>query len=287
MTSAGSVRTASSSVTLGRCVLPDPRHPLARREEPAHPRTLPLSGRNSEIIQYEPPRRQGGDAMSTSAFPSPITPPPVELHRITLDVYREMGQQGLILPAHRVELLDGLLVKKMTKGPRHVTVSHRIFTLLLGRLPAGWCPRMEAPIELPEGPEGDSAPEPDLAVVAGVPDDYNLRHPGPGEIALIIELPSSPAMRRARPPRARALRLGGHPHRLDRRSRERSGRNLHRADRPGHRPALRRLRSQGPRRRALDRTRGHDRLHRRRGSPAMIRSSSLSPSTTREDRLRR
>lgn len=126
---------------------------------------------------------------------NPTTSPlPGELHRISLDVYRGMGDLGLLFPSDRVELLDGLLVKKMNKGPRHVTVTHRIFTLLLRSLPPGWFPRKEDPIELPAGPEGDSVPEPDVAVVSGVPEDYNGRHPNPDEIGLVIEVSSSPGM---------------------------------------------------------------------------------------------
>src|SRR5262249_9057995 len=117
-----------------------------------------------------------------------------ELHRISLDVYHSMGELGLLLPDDRVELLDGLLVKKMTKGPRHVTVTNRIFSLVLERRPVGWFPRKEDPVELPAGPEGDSAPEPDVAIIAGVPDDYKMRHPGPDEVALVVEVAASPDM---------------------------------------------------------------------------------------------
>jgi Uma2 family endonuclease len=111
-----------------------------------------------------------------------------DLYRISLDLYREMGDQGLLLPDDRVELLDGLLVKKMTKRPRHTTVTHRIFRRLDRALPAGWYARMEQPIELPGGPVGDSAPEPDIAVVAGDLEDYATRHPGPAEVALLVEV---------------------------------------------------------------------------------------------------
>jgi Uma2 family endonuclease len=124
---------------------------------------------------------------------------PDELHRLSLDVYREMGEQGLLLPNDRVELLDGLLVKKMTKGPQHSTAAHRLFVRFLSSLPAGWFPRMEQPIELPGGPAGDSAPEPDVAVVEGVFEDYATRHPGPAEVALLVEVASdSQALRRDR-----------------------------------------------------------------------------------------
>lgn len=113
------------------------------------------------------------------------------LYRISIDTYNRMAEFGLIAPSDRVELLDGLLVRKMTKGPRHVTATHRAFKILLSRLPEGWHPRVEAPVELPQGPDGESSPEPDLVVVRGNDDLYRLRHPGPGDVVLVIQVADS------------------------------------------------------------------------------------------------
>ncbi len=114
------------------------------------------------------------------------------LHRITLDSYRGMGEHGQIKKADRVVLLDGLLVKKMTKGSRHTTANMLVWQAIAAVLPTGWYARKEDPIELPDGPTGaDSAPEPDVSVVSGVVVDYRTRHPGPGEVALIVEVADS------------------------------------------------------------------------------------------------
>jgi hypothetical protein len=122
-----------------------------------------------------------------------------DLYRISLDLYREMGEQGLLLPDDRVELLDGLLVKKLSKVPRYSTVTHGVFRHFLSRLPAGWYARMGQPIELPAGPAGDSAPEPEIAVAVGDLEDYATRHPGPAEVALLVEVASdAKALRRDR-----------------------------------------------------------------------------------------
>ncbi len=102
-----------------------------------------------------------------------------------------MGELGLIDRSDRVELLDGLLVKKMTKGPRHVTATHRAFKILLTRLLGGWHPRVEAPVEIPQGPDGDSSPEPDVVVVRGNDELYKLRHPGPLDVLLVIQVADS------------------------------------------------------------------------------------------------
>jgi Uma2 family endonuclease len=113
------------------------------------------------------------------------------LFRISIETYQRMGELGLIRTSDRVELLDGLLVRKMTKGPRHVTATHRAFKILLACLPAGWHPRVESPVELPQGPDGDSAPEPDVVVVRRNDDLYNHRHPGPGDVLLVIQVADS------------------------------------------------------------------------------------------------
>ncbi len=130
--------------------------------------------------------------MTTATIPAPAPPlveePPAEWHRFTLDDYRRMGELGLLLPSDRVVLLDGLLVKKMTKETRHVTTTHQIFVTLLGLMPAGWFPRKEDPVEIRGGPRGDSAPEPDLAVIAGKNSDYKRRNPAPADVRLIVQV---------------------------------------------------------------------------------------------------
>lgn len=127
--------------------------------------------------------------MSTTFSTSDKAPPPA-LHRFSLKDYARMSRYGLLTKDDRVELLDGLVVKKMNKGPRHVTVTHRIFLTLNDRLPAGWHPRQESPIELPGGPVAGatSSPEPDVTVVRGPFGCYGARHPSPDEVALAVEV---------------------------------------------------------------------------------------------------
>ena len=112
---------------------------------------------------------------------------PEEQHRLSLDAYRLMIARGILGPDDRVELLDGLLVKKMTKGPRHATATTKLYKRLIRLLPADWTVRQEQPVELPDGPEGASVPEPDIAIAAGSDDDDKTRHPGPEDVALVIQ----------------------------------------------------------------------------------------------------
>ena len=123
--------------------------------------------------------------------PEPGEAPPLVLHRFTLEEYRKLGEFGLLQPSDKVVLLDGLLVKKMTKGARHVCTTHQILMHLAGLLPVGWFPRQEAPVEISGGPHGDSAPEPDVSVVAGKNSDYKARNTRPGDVRLLIQVADS------------------------------------------------------------------------------------------------
>lgn len=115
-------------------------------------------------------------------------PSPARLFRISLEMYKQMGESGLLSPHDRVELLDGLLVTKMPKGPRHVLVTIVAFKLRLRLIPEEFHPRFEAPVELRRGPQGDSAPEPDLTVVRGSELDYSDRHPIASDVLLVFEV---------------------------------------------------------------------------------------------------
>ena len=46
-------------------------------------------------------------------------PPPAEVYRFTVHQYDRMVRDGTIGEDDPVELLDGIVVRKMPKGPRH------------------------------------------------------------------------------------------------------------------------------------------------------------------------
>jgi Uma2 family endonuclease len=114
-------------------------------------------------------------------------PAPEEVFRITVDRYDRMVESGLIGEDDPIKLLNGVMVWKMPKSPEHFTVSRRCAGMIERLLPPGWHVRMEGPVRIPEYDE----PEPDIAVVRGDDDLYENRHPGPGDVALIIEVAES------------------------------------------------------------------------------------------------
>jgi hypothetical protein len=111
---------------------------------------------------------------------------------LRLDQYLRMVQAGILGEDEPVVLLDGLLVRKMTKGDPHETAAHLGMEALRQIPPAGWHLRKESPVALPGGAQGnDSVPEPDLSVVRGAIRDFAARTPGPGDVLLVVEVADS------------------------------------------------------------------------------------------------
>lgn len=97
-----------------------------------------------------------------------------------------MIEAGVLDEDDRVEFLEGWLVPKMVHNPRHDVTIQRLMVALLKRLPAEWTVRIQSAITTP-----DSEPEPDLVVVPSLLSRFDDRHPGPEEIALVIEVADS------------------------------------------------------------------------------------------------
>jgi Uma2 family endonuclease len=108
---------------------------------------------------------------------------PVPVGRLSVEKYHEMIRQGILTENDRMELLDGILVRKMTINPPHRLATQLIREVLAGVLPEGWHIQTQSPTTLVT-----SEPEPDGMVVRGTLRDYGNRHPSPSDLALIIEV---------------------------------------------------------------------------------------------------
>jgi Uma2 family endonuclease len=102
---------------------------------------------------------------------------------ISVEAYHQMLDSGLLPEDGRFELLNGMVVEKMTKHPPHVIATRKADQVISPRLPAGWHARIQDPVLL-----DDSEPEPDVAIVRGKLEDYAQQHPGPDETPLVIEV---------------------------------------------------------------------------------------------------
>ena len=108
------------------------------------------------------------------------------LWRLSVDQYHEMVRHGILTEDHDVELLDGLLVAKMTKNTAHHVAKLLVQIALAKAIPEGWYVDSQDAITL-----ATSEPEPDVMVVRGQPRDYLEHHPLAGELALVVEVSDS------------------------------------------------------------------------------------------------
>jgi Uma2 family endonuclease len=95
-----------------------------------------------------------------------------------------MVEAGILTEDDRVELLNGIVVTKMAKGPAHVWATKRAGHRLEAMLGDDFSLRREAPARIPPLHE----PEPDLVIARGDDAAYLGRHPEQRDIALIVEV---------------------------------------------------------------------------------------------------
>src|SRR5688572_8984441 len=86
--------------------------------------------------------------------------------------YDRLVELGIFMGEH-LELLDGLLVVREPQGSSHMAVVTHIGQVLASAFGSGWHARLQGPLAL----DDDSEPEPDVAIVAGLPLDYVAAHP--------------------------------------------------------------------------------------------------------------
>jgi Uma2 family endonuclease len=115
-----------------------------------------------------------------------LLPPPFPVRRFTLDEYHQMIQKGILQEDDPVELLDGWIVLKMPRNPRHDVTVNKAQRVLLSALPAGWELRVQSAITI-----DSSEPEPDFAIVPGPPERYMPNHPRAQDIAVLVEVADS------------------------------------------------------------------------------------------------
>lgn len=123
--------------------------------------------------------------------------------RLSVEQYHAMRDAGILGEDARVELIEGLIVPKMTKNPPDRISTDSVRRELERVLPAGWSVQVQDPITT-----GDSEPEPDVAVIRGSARDYPDRHPGPAEVALVVEV-ADESLERDRGPKQRAYARAG------------------------------------------------------------------------------
>jgi Uma2 family endonuclease len=109
---------------------------------------------------------------------------PLTHRRFTVDEYHRMAETGILTPDDRVELLDGQIVPMTPIGVRHAACVTALTNLLAPAMVGRGLLSPQNPVRLDRFGE----PQPDIAVLAPRADGYRSRHPGPGDVLLLIEV---------------------------------------------------------------------------------------------------
>ena len=104
--------------------------------------------------------------------------------RWSVDAYEQLG--GLNVLGKGVELIRGVIVQKMSKSPLHFTLTQRFCARIRRHLPTGYAVRQEGPLRLM-----DSEPEPDVAIIRGLEQDFIARHPTTAELVVEVAVTSA------------------------------------------------------------------------------------------------
>jgi hypothetical protein len=117
-----------------------------------------------------------------------VEPPewPGKLYRLSVEQYDQLARLGVLSRDDRVELIEGLLIEKMTKNERHITTTWLIHRAISRILSDDWFAVTESPMAISR-----SEPEPDVMVLRGRIEDYFRRKPGAQDVALVVEVADS------------------------------------------------------------------------------------------------
>jgi Uma2 family endonuclease len=121
------------------------------------------------------------DAPAVDRLPPAV--PEFPILRLSVQQYHEMIHAGILTEDDRVELLDGWMVSKMTKNPPHSSATRLVRHALERIVPRGWMVDSQEAITL-----ATSEPEPDVVVARGDDQSYLDHHPGPKDVALVVEV---------------------------------------------------------------------------------------------------
>lgn len=112
-----------------------------------------------------------------------VAVPTDPIWRLSVEQYHQMIETGILTDDDPVELLEGWLVTKMPKNPRHRLSTQLTREAIARLLPTDWYVEDQEPVTLQE-----SEPEPDISIVRGRRRDYHDRHPSAEDLALVIEV---------------------------------------------------------------------------------------------------
>ena len=112
--------------------------------------------------------------------------PSSAIWRLSVEQYHAMIDRDILHSGDPIELLEGVLVPKMTKNSPHAAAVRKLARLLMALVGTAFDVHTQDPITT-----ADSEPEPDLSVVNHDEDDYGEGHPTADQTALVVEVAES------------------------------------------------------------------------------------------------
>ena len=106
-----------------------------------------------------------------------------DAYRFSVEQYHELGDAAILTTEDRVELIDGWIREKPVQKSPHASTVTRLQKRLPRAIPDSFEFRSQLPITL-----ATSEPEPDGVVARGPEGRYDDNHPGPRDVALVVEV---------------------------------------------------------------------------------------------------
>jgi Uma2 family endonuclease len=114
---------------------------------------------------------------------APTEPAP---YRFSVAQYLKLAGQEFFGSESKVELINGLVVEKMTRYAPHDGTLALLYAWFVRHLPRAWVPRCQLGLVL-----ALSVPEPAIAVVRGPEETYQRRQPRAADAGLLVEVAES------------------------------------------------------------------------------------------------
>ena len=128
---------------------------------------------------------------ATQPIPALPLPSPDAVYRLSVSQFDRMVRDGTLDEDEPVELLNGVLVTRMPKNPRHRVGTRKVVRALEGVIPAGWFAQKEDSLIIPPS----SKWEPDVAVVRGELEFDTTRDPAAIDCCLVVEVADTGLLR--------------------------------------------------------------------------------------------
>lgn len=103
------------------------------------------------------------------------------VNRMSLADYHRLTELGLL--PEKIELIDGLLINKMHKSPKHAFTVDYLLSVFRNIFRENFIIRSEQPLSI-----GNSEPEPDISIISGTLIDFRNSHPDTARLAVEISV---------------------------------------------------------------------------------------------------